>query len=267
VTAAFELTGVQHCYGERCVVDVPHLDVRLGEILAIVGPSGAGKSTLLRLLNFLEAPTRGRLLYKGQEAGPGSPLALRREVVTVFQRPVLLRRSVLANIRYGLRLRGERADGDADGWLERLGLAGLAHAPARTLSAGEAQRTALARALIVSPAVLLLDEPTGNLDPYNVRLIEEIIAGGNAESGTTMVLVTHDIFQAKRLAHRTGLMIGGRLVELADTGTFFTSPQHAETAAFLNGELVGDGPPEPTRTSARRRWWPGRRGRRGTRAG
>ena len=261
MTTAYELTGVQHCYGERCVVDLPHLEVHQGEILAMVGPSGAGKSTLLRLLNFLEAPTRGRLAYRGEECGPEAPPARRREVVTVFQRPVLLRRTVLGNVRYGQRLRGEKVDGKAEDWLARLGLAKLADAPARTLSAGEAQRTALARALIVSPAVLLLDEPTGNLDPYNVRLIEDIIRSDNAERGTTVVLVTHDVFQAKRLAQRTGLMIGGRLVEMADAPAFFAHPQQPETAAFLNGELVGAAAPAPP-TTPRRRRGPGLRRRR-----
>ena len=176
MTPAYELTGVQHCYGSRCVVDVPDLQVRTGEILGIVGPSGAGKSTLLRLLNFLEAPTRGRLAYNGADIGPEVPLELRREVVTVFQQPVLLRRSVMANVRFGQKIRGTAdPDGEAEAWLHRLGLAGLARATARTLSAGEAQRVALARALVVRPAVILLDEPTGNLDPYNVRLIEEIV--------------------------------------------------------------------------------------------
>jgi len=145
MTHAYLLDGVQHCYGSRCVVDVPALEVRAGEILGIVGPSGAGKSTLLRLLNFLEPPTRGRLTYRGTEVGPEVPLALRREVVTVFQQPVLLRRSVLANVRIGQRLRGlPRSNRDAEQWLQRLGLSDLARAPARTLSAGEAQRVALA---------------------------------------------------------------------------------------------------------------------------
>ena len=107
---------------------------------------------------------------------------MRREVVTVFQQPVLLRRSVMANVRIGQKIRGTAdPDGEAEAWLQRLGLAGLAHAPARTLSAGEAQRVALARALVVGPAVVLLDEPTGNLDPYNVRLIEEIVRAENTE--------------------------------------------------------------------------------------
>jgi tungstate transport system ATP-binding protein len=257
VTSTYELTGVQHCYGSRCVVEVPALEVRTGEILGIVGPSGAGKSTLLRLLNFLEYPTRGRLAYQGTEIGPDVPLALRREVVSVFQRPVLLRRSVVANVRLSQRIRGVPSSNQkAEEWLRRLGLGDLIHAPARTLSAGEAQRVALARALVVEPSVVLLDEPTGNLDPYNVRLIEEIICSDNAERGTTVVLVTHDIFQAKRMAHRTGLMIGGRIVELADTSSFFTSPRQPQTAAFLNGELVDSAAPSeraPVRRP-RRRW-------------
>ncbi len=257
MTSTYELTGVQHCYGSRCVVDAPALEVRTGEILGIVGPSGAGKSTLLRLLNFLEYPTRGRLAYQGTEIGPEVPLALRRQVVSVFQRPVLLRRSVLANVRISQRIRGvPSSNRDADEWLHRLGLGDLMHAPARTLSAGEAQRVALARALVVHPAVVLLDEPTGNLDPYNVRLIEEIIRADNTERGTTVVLVTHDIFQAKRLAHRTGLMIGGKIVEVEETASFFADPQQPQTAAFLRGDLVdGAAPPEKAPLRRRRPWW------------
>ena len=259
MTPIYALTGVQHCYGGRCVVDVPALEVRPGEILGVVGPSGAGKSTLLRLLNFLEAPTRGRIAYRGGEAGPEAPLALRREVVTVFQRPVLLGRSVMGNVRVGQRIRGAAAEGEAEAWLDRLGLGGLARAHARTLSAGEAQRVALARALLVKPAVLLLDEPTGNLDPYNTGLIEEIVRAENAERGTTVVLVTHDVFQARRLAQRAGLMVGGRIVELAGASAFFTSPQQPETAAFLNGELVGSAVPSETVPARRKPHWGRRR--------
>jgi len=242
---------------------VPALQVHTGEILGLVGPSGAGKSTLLRLLNFLESPTRGRVAYKGTETGPEASLALRREVVTVFQRPILLRRSRVANVRFGQRIRGvPSSNRDAERWLDRLGLGDLAHAPARTLSAGEAQRVALARALVVDPSVVLLDEPTGNLDPYNVRLIEELIRSTNEERRTTLVLVTHDVFQAKRLADRTGLMIGGGIVELADTASFFADPRQPQTAAFLNGELVGSAAPsEPTPARRGRRWGRSAKGR------
>ncbi|MDH5371758.1 MAG: ATP-binding cassette domain-containing protein [Acidimicrobiia bacterium] len=254
MTNTYELTDVQHRYGSRCVVDVASLQVRAGEILCIVGPSGAGKSTLLRLLNFLESPTHGRVAYKGTKVGADVPLPLRREVVTVFQHPMLLRRSVAANVRIGQRIRGvEPTDGNLKGWLDRLGLADLSHVQARTLSAGEAQRVALARALVVEPSVLLLDEPTGNLDPYNVGLIEDIVQSENTQRGTTIVLVTHDIFQARRLAHRTGLMIGGQILEMADTEAFFSAPERPETAAFLRGDLVHRAVPAVATPSRRRR--------------
>ena len=253
---AYELDGLRHCYGARCVVDIPSLEVRSGEILGIVGPSGAGKSTLLRLLNFLEVPTHGLLRFHDRPAGPDLPLEVRREVVTVFQHPILLRRSVAANLRFALRIRGTTEDdGEVEQWLGRLGLSELSHAPARTLSAGEAQRVALARSLIVNPSVILLDEPTGNLDPYNVGLLEEIVRADNAGRGTTVVLVTHDVFQARRLAHRTGLMMDGRIVELADTEAFFTAPQHEQTAAFLRGDLAPVTVPAPRLQRRRRRWW------------
>ena len=239
MTNAYTLSDVRQCYGERCVLDVESLHVREGEVLGIVGPSGAGKSTMLRLLNFLEPPTEGHIKYRNMPVGTDLPLAVRREVTTVFQRPMLLRRSVAANVRIGQRIRGSSPNDEAaHHWLDRLGLGDLTDAPVRTLSAGEAQRVALARALVVNPEVLLLDEPTGNLDPYNVGLIEEIVRSDNAERGTTVVVVTHDPFQARRLADRTGLMISGRMVEIADTEQFFTDPRRPETAAFLRGDLV-----------------------------
>ena len=237
--STYELVDVQHRYGDRCVVDIPALEIRSGEILGLVGPSGAGKSTLLRLLNFLETPTVGGITYAGTEINGDVPLALRREITTVFQRPMLLRRSVTANVRIGLKLRGATAkDRGVEWWIDRLGLSDLADAPARTLSAGEAQRVALARALVVEPSVLLLDEPTGNLDPYNVGLIEEIVRSENTERGTTVVIVTHDVFQARRLADRTGLMVSGRMVELTETAAFFSSPQQPQTATFVRGDLL-----------------------------
>ena len=236
---AFRLDSVRQRYTGRTVLDLDELEVRRGEILALVGPSGSGKSTLLRLLNFLEQPTEGTLYYEGRAAdGERTPLALRRQVTTVFQQTALQKASVRANVAYGLRLRGLRVDGQVEGLLETVGLSELAGAPARQLSGGEKQRVALARALIFRPRVLLLDEPTANLDPYNVGLIEEIVRTENRDNATTVVLVTHNVFQAHRLAHRTGLILNGRLVELADTAVFFGSPADPRTAAFVSGEMV-----------------------------
>jgi tungstate transport system ATP-binding protein len=238
----YQLHNLVQTYNGRTVLHLDQLEIYNGEILAIVGPSGAGKSTLLRLLNFLEKPAHGVLSFENNSLnGAIPPLELRRKVTTVFQQPVLLNRSVAANVAYGLKVRGqnkkiiEQAVAEA---LERVGLSKLAHASARTLSGGEAQRVALARALVIRPDVLLMDEPTANLDPYNVKLIEEIVAQVNREWNTTIVLVTHNIFQAKRLAHRTGLLLDGRLIEIAPTPAFFNTPADPRTAAFVRGEMV-----------------------------
>ena len=228
-------------YGTRQVLTVDHLQIRRGEILALVGPSGAGKSTLLRCLNLLETPDAGRIQFEGHTFSKTQtpPLEVRRRITTVFQRPMLLKRTVAANVAYGLRLRGQHGiDARVRAALDEVGLRDLAHQHARTLSGGEAQRVALARALILQPDALLLDEPTANLDPYNVDLIERIVTRPTRERQTTTVLVTHNVFQAKRMAHRVALLLEGRVVEVADTATFFDHPSDPRTAAFVRGEIV-----------------------------
>ena len=225
----------------RNVLDVDSLTIQEGEILALVGPSGAGKSTLLRLLNFLEPPTQGKITFHQVEfsATKEMPLDLRRKVTMVFQRPMLLNRGVEANVSFGLQLRGIHASRQRiRAALEEVGLGQLSHQKARTLSGGEAQRVALARAMLVQPEVLLLDEPTANLDPYNVGLIENIARQINQQQGTTLVLVTHNIFQARRLAHRVAFMLDGKVVEVSDTDTFFNHPKDPRTSAFVRGEMV-----------------------------
>jgi len=238
----YRLENLTKQYNDRVVLRVEHLEIYAGEILALVGPSGAGKSTLLRHLNFLEHVTAGSLKFNNFPVnGTSPPLKDRRRVVTVFQRPVLLNRSVTANVAYGLNVRGKRGksvEQAVAATLSQVGLKEMSKTSARTLSGGEAQRVALARALVVNPKVLLMDEPTANLDPYNVKLIEQIITTENRERGTTIILVTHNIFQAKRLAHRTGFLLDGRLVEIADTAAFFNHPTDPRTAAFVNGEMV-----------------------------
>ncbi len=235
----YRLTDLQQTYNGRRVLNIDRLDIGRGEVLAVLGPSGSGKSTLLRLLNFLEQPSGGTLIFDGQMVDDRLPLDQRRRVTTVFQRPALLRRSVADNIGYGLKLRGEKLPPDElAAWLDRLGLAHLARQRADKLSAGEAQRVALARALVLRPDVLLLDEPSANLDPYNIGLIERLVAEAHAETGMTVVWVTHDIFQARRVAGRVAFLLGGRLIELADVATFFTAPKTPQAAAFLRGELV-----------------------------
>jgi tungstate transport system ATP-binding protein len=239
--AIYRIERLTKEYGGRRVLEVEQLEIRRGEILGLVGPSGSGKSTLLRLLNFLEPLSSGEILFEGQRFANGQemPLELRRKVTTVFQRPMLLNRSVWDNVSFGLELRGRRDHREViQAALEEVGLEQLRRQRARTLSGGEAQRVVLARAIALQPQVLLLDEPTANLDPYNVGLIEGIARRLNQEQRTTLVLVTHNVFQAHRMADRVAFLLDGKIIEIAATQQFFESPQDARTRAFINGEMV-----------------------------
>ncbi len=236
----YRLTNLNKTYAGRVVLSIQSLEVMRGEILGLIGPSGSGKSTLLRILNFLEPPSSGRLEFAGAALNHSeAPLALRRQVTTVFQHPILLNRSVYDNVACGLRVRGAPVDRLAVGRvLQEVGLEKLSPQRARTLSGGEAQRVALARAMLAQPRVLLLDEPTANLDPYNVTLIEKILLRLNQQSGTTLILVTHNVFQARRLAHRTAFILDGSIVEVSQTEQIFHQPKDPKTRTFVNGEMI-----------------------------
>ena len=155
----------------------------------------------------------------------------------VFQRPEVLDGSVLQNVQYPLKVRGMDHYGKVEDILKHLDLLKLADQNASELSGGELQRLALARALVIRPKVLLLDEPTANLDPYNVELIEMIIQEYH-QQGTTVVLVTHNVFQARRIAQRVGLMLNGQLVEVSPKEEFFNSPKDPRAKSFVRGEMV-----------------------------
>ncbi|HID35686.1 MAG TPA: phosphate ABC transporter ATP-binding protein [Anaerolineae bacterium] len=234
------LEAIRHSYGDHFTLNIPELGIQPGEIFAVVGPSGAGKSTLLRILNFLEKPQQGQVYFHGAAYTSGNlPIELRRRMTTVFQQPLLLRASVWGNVSYGLRVRGSRNGHETIRQaLEEVRLAHLAKQSADRLSGGEAQRVSLARALVLNPEVLFLDEPTANLDPSNVRIIEEIIRRTNQERGMTVVWVTHNIWQARRLAHRVALLFDGEIIEAATADAFFNHPQDSRTRAFLTGDLI-----------------------------
>lgn len=242
--AIYRLHQIEKRYAGRsnaAVALAGEVSIQRGEICAIVGPSGAGKSTLLRMLGLIEPPSSGWLDFDGQRydasAQPGLPH--RRRVVYLYQRPLLLSQSVAANVSYGLRVRGvSHAHARVQQAIAQVGLSHLSHANARTLSGGEAQRVALARALVIEPDVLLLDEPTANLDPANVEVIERVIRERNQQNGSTIVMVTHNLFQARRLAQRVGLMLDGALIEYTDTGTFFSAPADVRTKAFVQGDMI-----------------------------
>jgi tungstate transport system ATP-binding protein len=200
----------------------------------LIGPNGAGKTTLLRLLMGLIAPVRGRVTWGGREDVEPTHRAI------VFQRPVMLRRSAAGNIRYALAAagvpRGERAD-RVDELAAVVGLAGLGGRPARKLSGGEQQRLALARALAKEPQILLLDEPTASLDPAATKAIEDVIRS-IAARGIKVVMSTHDLGEARRLAGEIVLMHRGRMIENGSADTFFADPRTEEARRFIRGELL-----------------------------
>jgi tungstate transport system ATP-binding protein len=209
------------------VVRALRLDLGGGAPTVLLGPNGSGKSTLLRLAMGLVQPTSGRVTWGGRPA-PGERLAM------VFQRPVMLRRSAAANVAYAL---GTRDDARVGELLAKVGLAPLADRPARKLSGGEQQRLALARALARDPEVLFLDEPTASLDPAATKAVEDIVRAV-AASGVKIVMATHDIGQARRLAGDIVFLTRGRLTERADAARFFHAPATSEAGAFLRGDLV-----------------------------
>ncbi len=228
---------------DREVLMLEKLSFEQGKIYGIIGPSGAGKSTFLRLVNLLEAPTTGNIYFRGQKVALNGKanLELRREMTMVFQKPLLFNCSVQENIAYGLKARRYprgKIRARVEELLKKVGLQGMAHRHATTLSGGEAQRVALARAVAFEPALLLLDEATANLDPPNVELMERLILDLNQETGMTFLMVTHNIFQARRIAHEVAFLYAGRLVERGKTEKIFTSPQDQRTRDFLEGRMV-----------------------------
>ncbi len=195
---------------------VPRLEVPPGEILAVVGPNGSGKSTLLETMAFLQPPEEGRILLDGRAVWSKAPaLAARQQCPLLIQRTVLFRMSVLKNVMYGLRMRGlgrVASRRRAEAVLRRVQLDKLAHRGPRELSGGERRRVALARVLALEPNTLLLDEPTAHVDRANAARIEEIVLRIHADTGTTVILASHDLRQARRLAHRVVTLIDGQLI-------------------------------------------------------
>ena len=206
---------------------VGSLEVPPGRFITVIGPSGAGKSTLLRLLAGLEEPDAGVVERRGR-------------AVFLDQDRTVLERSVLANATFGLELAGvgrRQAAQRVVPWLERVGLANKLAQPAGRLSGGERARLGLVRALALEPDVLFLDEPTQALDPGNVALAEELLREAHA-AGRALVLVTHNLYQARRLGEETWFLLGGELIERGSSEELFTNPQDERTRAYVAGEMV-----------------------------
>ncbi|MDG5778820.1 phosphate ABC transporter ATP-binding protein [Haloarculaceae archaeon H-GB2-1] len=245
-------------YGPDTVLNDVSLGVEAGEVVTVVGPSGTGKTTLLRLLGMFRRPDDGTITWNDTDVWGLSEterLAVRRRISMVFQEPSLFNAPVAQNVTYGQRVRepwrerirksirnlvGDRTLSEsARDALDTVGLLDKADQNALSLSGGEAQRVAFARALAVDPEIVLLDEPSSNLDPRNTAVLEDAIRRAR-ERGVGVVVATHDMNQAERISDRVGFIYDGKLVETGPPSQIFDTPNDSRTKQFVDGELMYD---------------------------
>ena len=233
-------------YDERDILGNVNLRIDRGEVFALIGPTGAGKTTLLRLIDLIDVPTSGKIYFDGVDTAESAKvrLEMRRRMAFVLQKPVVFNLSVYDNIAYGLKWRGivgSRLRERVSNILEMVGLSADKNRNARTLSGGEVQRVAIARAIAIGPEVLLLDEPTANLDPISASRIEELITSIIQHYATTIIMATHDLSQGQRLADRVSVLMNGELLQTGNSRDVFTSPRNREVAEFVGVENIIDG--------------------------
>ena len=219
--------------GEIKILDKINCKIHNESIIAILGPNGAGKSMFLKSINGLIGVESRKIYFNSREINDH----IRKDMALVFQKPTLLRRTVLENMQFVLEKKNKISNLQITNLLQRVGLDIYKYKPARLLSGGEQQRLSLARALLINPSILLLDEPTANLDPYSLNLIEEIILDEN-KKGKTIILTTHDMGQAKRLAKEILFFNKGKLLEQTKAINFFKKPKTKEAQSYINGKIL-----------------------------
>jgi len=219
--------------GEIKILDKINCKIHNESIIAILGPNGAGKSMFLKSINGLIGVESRKIYFNSREINDH----IRKDMALVFQKPTLLRRTVLENMQFVLEKKNKISNLQITNLLQRVGLDIYKYKPARLLSGGEQQRLSLARALLINPSLLLLDEPTANLDPYSLNLIEEIILDEN-KKGKTIILTTHDMGQAKRLAKEILFFNKGKLLEQTKAINFFKKPKTKEAQSYINGKIL-----------------------------
>ncbi|SHI68473.1 putative ABC transport system ATP-binding protein [Geosporobacter subterraneus DSM 17957] len=233
-----ELQSVHYRINRTEILRGIDLNISTGEFLTIIGPSGSGKSTLLRLLNNLNSPTSGNILYREKNINTYVPEALRVQISYVFQKPYLFGTKVIDNLKYPFKLHSKEIDlGKISALLKELNLdEDILQKNIHSLSGGEQQRIALIRSLILEPEVLLLDEITASLDPVNRSMVEDFIKQLHQRSELTILLVTHDMQQAKGLGNRTLYMNQGKIVHDMPTESFFGRGIDGELDKFMSGQ-------------------------------
>jgi len=241
-----EIVDLHQKHGERDTLKNINIRVDKGETFALIGPTGAGKTTLLRLIDLLDLPTSGKIYFDGTDVTESGRVRLeaRRRMAFVLQKPVVFNTSVYGNIAYGLKWRGAGKNSihqKVSSILEMVNLSAYKDRNARILSGGEAQRVAIARAIAIEPEILLLDEPTANLDPISTSRIEKLITDIVNRYNTTIIMATHDMTQGQRLADRIGVLIDGEIHQTGAWGEVFTAPRNREVAEFVGIENIIDG--------------------------
>ena len=241
--ALLETINLSQKYGEQYILRSVNLEIRRGEVFSLSGPTGAGKTTLLRLLDFLELPTSGEIYFDGIDVTRSrhERLEARRRMSFVQQKPVVFTMSVYDNVACGLRWRKEKNEvirQKVEGVLELVDMTSYRDRNAKTLSGGETQRVAIARALTTQPEVLLLDEPTANLDPISISKIEEVLGHIIGEQKVTVVMATHDMSQGQRLAGRIGVLVDGKMLQVGSPNEVFNLPTSREVAEFVGVDNI-----------------------------
>lgn len=241
--AFLETINLGQKYGNRYVLKHINLSLERGEVFALIGPTGAGKTTLLRILNLLEPPVSGKIYFDGVEVTrpKAERLEVRRRMSFVQQKPVVFTMSVYDNIACGLRWRGVKKEiirQKVEEVLELVGMTNYRDRNAKTLSGGETQRVAIARALVTEPDLLLLDEPTANLDPISVSKIEEVLSHIIGRRTITIVMATHDMSQGQRIAGRVGVLVDGEILQVGSPSEVFTLPRSKEVAEFVGVDNI-----------------------------
>jgi molybdopterin-binding protein len=238
------LKNVTKTYYNKTVVNSVNLQIHEGEILALLGPNGSGKSTILKILAFIENPTSGEVIFQSNEVNYKNTEKERMQSTLVFQKTTVFSTSVYNNIAYGLKVRKvpqSTRDEEIKRALKLVKLEGFEKRNAKKLSGGEQQRVAIARALVLKTKLLLLDEPTANLDPKNAGILEEVIDRVNRENKVTIVMATHNMFQAKTVPHRIALMDEGKISEVGAPAEVFSKlSRNLASFAAIDNTFVGE---------------------------
>jgi tungstate transport system ATP-binding protein len=237
MTPMIELQNIKYQVGNKSILNIPYFEIQYGEFLGIMGPNGAGKSTLLKVLAFLQNQSSGKILYRGAIIPPGkAPLELRRKFSIALQQSLLLDTTVYQNIALGLKLRKipkEIIKEKVNLWMDQFQISHLAKKNALHLSGGEAQRVNLARAMIIEPEILFLDEPFSALDfPTKIKLMEDF-KNIMTNAQVTTVFVSHDLMEIDYLSEKLTIMVEGEIKQKGSTQEVLKHP-NTSTSPFLN---------------------------------